>query len=461
MRAAEATGAADVRGGLCADGSHARDAAPARRCAAEDHPGRKRKTARALRPVAERVGLGRFVAPEEVFDAFERLYADVEAVRQILLDESRTSARLVLNPARVVVDETRRSFAYLCLYGVATDAVIVNRLLPPEAGRGYFARWAEREREELADIERSFPVPILRAPLHPQELRAPAARARRRSTAIATRPTRGVARCGSRSAAAAPCCRSTCRRCARRRSTSGCAATSSGSASATSSAALRCRPRWRVSRWPRPSSPRGCWKSPSRPHRRTRERGRRPGVRAAHQLRGAELTEAPSRWSSGERGGRHRLVVHPADGGARPTSAAPTKNPALERIRAVRSGDANHEENTRRRERMQRAGLDVGDERAACDAVALLIEAGGPRASVAARTLAGRSDPGWRWRRPRSAAPRADASSVPSEAPGMSVGHDTYAHDLFACGGANVFATAASVATRSWRRRRSWLRRPR
>jgi arsenite-transporting ATPase len=131
----------------------------------------KRRTARALRPVAERVGLGRFVAPEVVFDAFEQLYQDVDAVRQIFLDEARTSARLVVNPARVVVDETRRSYAYLCLYGVATDAVIVNRILPSEVSRGYFARWAAREREELADIERSFPLPILRAPLFPHELR--------------------------------------------------------------------------------------------------------------------------------------------------------------------------------------------------------------------------------------------------------------------------------------------------
>lgn len=130
----------------------------------------KRRTARALRPVADRVGLGRFVAPERVFDAFERLYEEVEAVRQILLDEQRTSARLVVNPAKIVVAETRRSFAYLCLYGVATDAVLINRLMPSEAGTGYFARWAEREREELADIERSFPVPLLRAPLHEGEL---------------------------------------------------------------------------------------------------------------------------------------------------------------------------------------------------------------------------------------------------------------------------------------------------
>ena len=130
----------------------------------------KRRAARALRPVADRLGLGRFVASEKVFDAFERLYDQIDAVRQILLDESRTSARLVVNPARVVVAETRRSFAYLSLYGVMTDAVLVNRLLPPEAAHGYFARWAEREREALADIERSFPVPLLRAPLHRGEL---------------------------------------------------------------------------------------------------------------------------------------------------------------------------------------------------------------------------------------------------------------------------------------------------
>jgi arsenite-transporting ATPase len=129
----------------------------------------KRKAARAMRPIAKRIGMGRFVAPDSVFDAIERLSQQVSDVRQILLDNDRTSARLVVNPARVVVDETRRSFAYLSLYGVATDAVLVNRVLPDEASGGYFARWAEREREELREIEASFPVPILHVPLHRTE----------------------------------------------------------------------------------------------------------------------------------------------------------------------------------------------------------------------------------------------------------------------------------------------------
>ena len=129
----------------------------------------KRRGVRMLRPLMARLRADRLLPPEEVFDAFERLYREVEEVQQMLLDCDRTSARLVVNPARVVVDETRRSFAYLSLYGVATDAVLVNRLLPESATGGYFTRWAERERQELAQIEQLFPVPLYRAPLRKSE----------------------------------------------------------------------------------------------------------------------------------------------------------------------------------------------------------------------------------------------------------------------------------------------------
>jgi len=130
----------------------------------------ERRGARLLRPLVDRISRG-LIPKEEFFEAFERLYREVEDVRQILLDGDRTSARLVVNPARVVVEEARRSFAYLSLYGVATDAVVVNRELPDGARGGFFERWAERERREQADIAASFPVPILHAPLHPHEVR--------------------------------------------------------------------------------------------------------------------------------------------------------------------------------------------------------------------------------------------------------------------------------------------------
>ncbi len=130
----------------------------------------ERKGARLLRPLVRGLDAGRLIPREEFFDAFERLYQEIDDVQRILLDSGRTSARLVVNPTRIVVDETRRSFAYLSLYGIATDAVLVNRILPESAGGGYFSRWLEREREELEEIERSFPVPIRRVSLRPTEV---------------------------------------------------------------------------------------------------------------------------------------------------------------------------------------------------------------------------------------------------------------------------------------------------
>ena len=115
----------------------------------------ERRGVRLLRPLMRGLGSERFLPGEDFFEAFERLYRDIEDVRQILLDGDRTTARLVVNPARVVVAETRRSFAYLSLYGVATDAVLVNRLLPDRRG-GLFqslararARGAGGDRREL------------------------------------------------------------------------------------------------------------------------------------------------------------------------------------------------------------------------------------------------------------------------------------------------------------------------
>jgi arsenite-transporting ATPase len=129
----------------------------------------KRRAMRLLRPLADRVGAARFIAPDAVFEAFERLVGDVEDVRQILLDGDRTSARLVVNPARVVVDETRRTYAYLCLFGVGVDALLVNRVLPREAAGGWLAGWARHEQAQLEVLATSFPLPRFLAPLLPRE----------------------------------------------------------------------------------------------------------------------------------------------------------------------------------------------------------------------------------------------------------------------------------------------------
>lgn len=130
----------------------------------------ERKGANLLRPLLGRGKAGRLLPSEAFFSAFERLHSEVADVRQILMDNSRTSARLVVNPAQVVISEARRTFAYLSLYGIATDAVLVNRVMPPTAADGFFSRWAECEVEGLVDIAASFPVPQFQAPLQSREV---------------------------------------------------------------------------------------------------------------------------------------------------------------------------------------------------------------------------------------------------------------------------------------------------
>ena len=108
---------------------------------------------------------------DDVFAAIERFYERLDGVKELLTDRSVTSARLVVNPERVVVAEARRTFTYLSLFGYSVDAVIANRLLPDAISDPWFETWKQHHLDHLATIEEGFaPVPVLRAELAPHEL---------------------------------------------------------------------------------------------------------------------------------------------------------------------------------------------------------------------------------------------------------------------------------------------------
>ena len=123
----------------------------------------------AARPFARAV-LDVSLPGEAVLDEVQRLVRNLIAMNEILRDNESVSVRLVMTPDRMVVDEARRTFTYLNLYGYLTDAVIVNRVFPEEVG-AYFGRWRERQLAALADVEAAFsPVPVLRAPYFGEEV---------------------------------------------------------------------------------------------------------------------------------------------------------------------------------------------------------------------------------------------------------------------------------------------------
>src|SRR4051795_5292137 len=121
----------------------------------------EKRVGSAARPFA-RTFLDVSLPSEAVFDDIQRLVRNLVAMNGILRDRSCTSLRLVMNPDRMVIREAMRTFTYLNLYGYLTDAVIVNRMFPPEVDEGYFAAWRGLQQEQMELVTSAFsPVPIL------------------------------------------------------------------------------------------------------------------------------------------------------------------------------------------------------------------------------------------------------------------------------------------------------------
>jgi len=123
----------------------------------------------AARPFARAV-LDVSLPGAEALDDVQRLVRNLIAMNEILRDHERVSIRLVMTPDRMVVDEARRTFTYLNLYGYLTDAIVVNRVFGAEVG-DYFGPWRARQQEQLEAVRDAFaPVPVLQAPYFEEEV---------------------------------------------------------------------------------------------------------------------------------------------------------------------------------------------------------------------------------------------------------------------------------------------------
>lgn len=128
----------------------------------------ERRVVRSLRPVLGRVA-GVPMPRDKVFDAVERLHAELGEVREVLTDPA-TSVRLVLTPESVVVAEARRTLTSLSLHGYTVDAVVANRVFPADGADPWRQQWVQAQSEQLADIEASFgPLPVYRSPYQASE----------------------------------------------------------------------------------------------------------------------------------------------------------------------------------------------------------------------------------------------------------------------------------------------------
>lgn len=115
----------------------------------------ERKILRAARPFLSRM-TDLPVPDDKLFEAAQSIFEGIEQVKELLADPKVTSARLVVNPEKMVIDEARRTYTYLGLFGYGVDGVIVNRVLPDVVSDPYFSRWREIQTAHLETVDASF-----------------------------------------------------------------------------------------------------------------------------------------------------------------------------------------------------------------------------------------------------------------------------------------------------------------
>jgi len=109
------------------------------------------------------------IADDGVWTAADRFLAQLAEVRALLTGPD-SLVRLVLNPQKVVVAESRRAHAALSMFGYRVDAVVANRVLPDEVDDPWFDAWRRSQTEQLEQIETGFGrAQVLVSPFMPTE----------------------------------------------------------------------------------------------------------------------------------------------------------------------------------------------------------------------------------------------------------------------------------------------------
>jgi arsenite/tail-anchored protein-transporting ATPase len=130
-----------------------------------------RGAARLLRPIGKVLRSNDRIPDEDAWNQVQELFETLDKVRDLLADPQVASMRLVVNPEKMVIKETQRTFTYLNLYGYATDAILCNRIIPDEVTDPYFAMAKDRQKENITLIGEAFgELPLLKAPLFGNEV---------------------------------------------------------------------------------------------------------------------------------------------------------------------------------------------------------------------------------------------------------------------------------------------------
>jgi len=102
----------------------------------------------------------------------EVLKGQLKEVKAILEDSANTTIRLVLNPERMAINETRRSYTYMSLYNRNVECLVVNKVIPDDADGEFMKMKLEEQRGYMQMIHDSFdPLKVFQAQMLNTEMR--------------------------------------------------------------------------------------------------------------------------------------------------------------------------------------------------------------------------------------------------------------------------------------------------
>lgn len=110
------------------------------------------------------------IPDQEFFNEINMLLKQMEEINEFIL-RPEVTFRLVLNPEKLSILETKRAYTFIHLYGINIDGIVINKILPTSKTVGdYFEFWSDLHRKYLMEIDNSFyPTPIFRCELQRSE----------------------------------------------------------------------------------------------------------------------------------------------------------------------------------------------------------------------------------------------------------------------------------------------------
>ncbi len=117
----------------------------------------ERSLLKLIRPFGKHIkGVKEILPEDELYVTFGQIIEDIGRLGVILRNPEKSSIRLVLNPDKIAIAESKRAYTYFSLFGFPVDAILVNKLFPAELETGYFQNWCQLQHEQMTVLKKSF-----------------------------------------------------------------------------------------------------------------------------------------------------------------------------------------------------------------------------------------------------------------------------------------------------------------